>query len=104
MTSANNAQIEAPARVLNFLTTQSSAYPTLARLAEDFNMQVTQELGDDRRSVFALAEPVEVNKAAMERLSPRCDSLQALEQFAKDNITDLLHSYLFGDSELALAE
>lgn len=80
---------------------QSSEYPQLKRLCDDFGLQVSQPTRDEqgaRRRSFGLVE----QHLKKERcLTPFFPSMSQLEAFVTDNLVDILHDYFFGEHQNA---
>lgn len=93
------------AREIRFLDRNDSNYPHLTRLVMDFNLRVLQL----HHEVFShitrryLPAPLAFVLASADyrtsgiTYSPQCDSLQVLDNYARANDVDILHSVLFGD-------
>ncbi|GLS24814.1 hypothetical protein [Marinibactrum halimedae] len=82
-------------------------YPRLCRLCCDFNFRVAtlnshQESNENTNrhtekytNHFKL---VSLSDNASTSASPECGSMNALEEYVQNHMTDILHDYLFGDT------
>ncbi len=91
-------------REVRFMNRQESSYPILMRLCLDFDLRVLQL---QRRtyshiSLRYVPTPPEFilsnadYREALIALSPCCNSLRDLENYAEQHQVDILHDYLFG--------
>lgn len=92
-------------REISFTDRKDTRFTQLVRLTLDFELVVLQV---QRRAFSHISKRlletgtafVLTNRDYRQNLviySPWCDSLQALDSFAKDNHVDILHDHLFGD-------
>lgn len=94
-------------REIRFLSREESNYPILMRLCMDFEFRVVQlqrrldsELTEHALSeaqTFVLAP--EDYRTSAATITPELETLEKLEEYVKQNQIDILHDYLFGDSE-----
>ena len=99
-------------REIRFIRREESNYPTLMRLCMDFDFCVLQlqrrvyshisnrHLPDVPAFVLA-SHDYRISETA---ITPACESLRKLNDYVTEHQIDILHDYLFGDSDEDFSE
>lgn len=89
-------------REIRFIDRQETNYPTLMRLCMDFDLCVLQIMYKDTTSEsgadFALANN-DYSADVIALRAPPLASLKLLEEHVQQHLVDILHEYLFGETE-----
>lgn len=97
-------------REIRFIDRQESNYPTLMRLAMDFNCCVLQiqyrvyshiSLRHVPTAPEFILTTADFSPESINALTPSCKSLQDLEAYTLEHQVDILHDYLFGETSTA---